>query len=102
MKQEQVSAFCRRQQEEGRIAEALWMPAPDLRELAADAIGDGTGITLPDGTPMKSFAGGLLVAEFLNPATGAVMPLGLMPEGGEPMASVRTGEDGRTFLVPVG
>jgi hypothetical protein len=104
LKQEQVNAFCRRQQEEGRAVDALWMPAPDLRELALEVIGDGTWTAdaLPDGAPEGSVAAGILVTEYLNPASGAVMPLGLMPEGGEPMASVRIGEGARTFLVQVG
>jgi len=102
MKQDQISAFCHRQWDEGRRVDALWMPGPDLRELAAEVAGDGTGITFPGGAPEGSFAGGLLVTEFLNPASGAVIPLGLMPEGGEPMASVRVAEGANTFLVPVG
>lgn len=103
MKQEQVNAFCRRQHEEGRTVAAIWMPGPELRELSAEAIGDGPAAVFPDGVvPAAGSAVGFVVSEYLNPASGAVMPLGLMPEGGKPMASVRVGEGANTFLVPVG
>lgn len=104
MKQDQVNAFCHRQQEDGRMVDAIWMAAPDLRELVLEVTGDGTGTVpvFPDGASEGRVVAGILVTEYLNPASGSVMPLGLMPEGGEPMASVRIGEGARTFLVPVG